>query len=208
MTPRPDPGARGSSAAMAKKGTGRNQPADESGDETDSQDAVDDEGSQEEESPRASKRGTGKHKAASGRSGALKKSTGRMKAVASPKLSGHELIPVVCSECYEELVYDSGSKSDEVVCPVCEHAAGRPDDATIHHILDKRRTEKRSFMMAFLVWLVGMGGVSSWAVLAQNPAHAADDAMFWGPVGGGYFFLFVVLILAWKHENNRWEVYF
>ncbi|MCO5165944.1 MAG: hypothetical protein M9894_06205 [Planctomycetes bacterium] len=202
--------AKSGKSPAAGKGTGKHRPADESGDETDSHDGMDD-GSQEEEeeeAPRASKRASGARKAASGRSGALKKSTGRMKAVSAPKLSGHELIPVVCSECYEELVYDSGSKADEIVCPVCEHAAGRPDDATIHHIMDKRRTEKRSFTVAFMAWFLGMLGVASWAVLAQNPIHAADDAMFWGPFGGGFFALFVVFILAWKHENNRWEVYF
>lgn len=203
--------AKSGKSPAAGRGTGKHRPpVDESGDETASHDGSSDDSQEEEESPRASKRGTGKHKAAaSGRaSGSLKKSTGRVKAVAAPKLSGHELIPVVCSECYEELVYDSGSKAEEIVCPVCEHSAGKPDQATLHHISDKRRTEKKNFVVAFALWLIGVLGMSSWAVLAQSPVNAADDAMFWGPVGVGGLCLFVVLFLGWKYENNRWEVYF
>lgn len=202
--------AKSGKSPAAGRGTGKHRPpVDESGDETASQDATDDSQEPEEESPKASKRGTGKHKAASGRtSGSFKKSTGRMKAVSAPKLSGHELIPVICSECYEELVYDSGSKSEEIVCPVCEHSAGKPDQATLHHISDKRRTEKKNFVLAFTLWLLGAGGMGSWAILAQNPANAADDGMFWGPFGVGMLGFLVVLILGVKYENNRWEVYF
>lgn len=198
-----------SGKSPAGRGTGKHRPpVDESGDETGSQDATDD--SQEEEAPRASRRGTGKHKvAASGRaSGAMKKSTGRVKAVAAPRLSGHELIPVVCSECYEELVYDSGSKAEEIVCPVCEHSAGKPDQATLHHISDKRRMEKKNFVLAFSFWLIGILGVGSWTVLAQSPVNAADDAMFWGPIGVGGLCLFIVMFLGAKYEGSRWEVYF
>lgn len=69
-------------------------------------------------------------------------------------------------------------------------------------------TEKKNFVVAFALWLIGVLGMSSWAVLAQSPVNAADDAMFWGPVGVGGLCLFVVLFLGWKYENNRWEVYF
>jgi hypothetical protein len=155
-----------------------------------------------------SKKATGKQKAVSGKSASLKKSTGKMKAVAAPKLSGHEMVPVVCSECYEELVYDSGSTATEIVCPVCEHSAGKPDDATLHHIFDKRRTEKKNFMLLFVLSLVGAVSGASWVVLAQNPLHAADNGMFWGPAGLGLVMFLVVFVLIHKYESNRWETYF
>lgn len=200
--------AKSGKSPAAGRGTGKHRAAaEDSADEMGSEDAT--ESHEEEEAPRASKRGTGKFKAASGRtSGSFKKTTGRVKAVSPPKTSGHELIPVVCSECYEELVYDSGSKAEEIVCPVCEHSAGKPDQATLHHISDKRRTEKKNFVLAFVVWLFGVAGLGGWSVLAQNPVNAADDGMFWGPFGVGMLSFLVVMILAWKYENNRWEVYF
>lgn len=194
---------------MAKSGKQKAEDSgEESGDETASQEASASGESEEQEAPKAaSKRGTGKFKSASGKSAPLKKSTGRMKSVA-PKLSGHELIPVVCSECYEELVYDSGSQATEIVCPVCEHSAGKPDDATLHHISDKRRTEGKNFMVAFVVWALGAGGWGAWAVLAQNPANAAEGGLFWGPVGLGILGFLTAMIFIWKYETSRWETYF
>ena len=201
---------------MAKT-TGKNKPADdsgeESGDETASQEASasgEDSGdaSEEKEAPKAaSKRGTGKFKTASGKAAGLKKSTGRMKSV-GPRLSGHEVVPVVCSECYEELAYDSGSTATEIVCPVCEHSAGKPDDATLHHIADKRRTESKNFMVAFVTWGIGALGWGSWAVLAQNPSNAAEGGLFWGPVGIGILAFMTAMVFIWKYETSRWETYF
>lgn len=200
---------------MAK--SGKNKPAedsDESEDATASHEA--DEGSQEEApagDSKKAKKATGKQKAVSGKSasvsqkGAKGKSTGRMKAVA-PRPSGNEMVPVVCSECYEELMYDTGSAAEEIVCPVCEHSAGKPDDATLHHISDKRRTEKKNFMLVFTLWLVGAVSLAGWVVLAQNPINAADDGMFYGPFGLGAMMFLVTMILCFKYENSRWETYF
>jgi hypothetical protein len=210
--------------AKAGKGTGKHKAADsgdDSGDDTASQEASasgseesSGEPEPEEESPKGSKRGTGKFKtasgkfkSASGKAAGLKKSTGRMKSV-GPKLSGHELVPVVCSECYEELTYDSGSTATEIVCPVCEHSAGKPDDATLHHIADKRRTESKNFKVAFLMFAAGGAGWLSWAVLAQNPANAADSGLFWGPAGLGILAFLTAFIFIWKYETSRWETYF
>lgn len=202
--------AKSGKSPSAGKGTGKHKPADDSAE--DSQDASgeasgEDSGEPEEESPKASKRGSGKHKVSGKTSGSFKKSTGRMKSVA-PKLSGHELIPVMCSECYEELTYDTGSAATEIVCPVCEHSAGKPQDADLHHIADKRRSEKKSFLTVFIIWLIGAIGWGAWAVLAQSPVHAADNAMFWGPAGVGILAFMIVMILVFKYENNRWETYF
>jgi hypothetical protein len=199
---------------MAK--SGKNKPAEES-DEQDATESHDggggaDEGSQEEEAPKA-KKATGKQKAVSGKAasvsqkGAKGKSTGRMKSV-GPRPSGHEMVPVVCSECYEELVYDSGSAATEIVCPVCEHSAGKPDDATLHHISDKRRTEKKNFTLVFMMWFVGAVSLAGWVSLAQSPINAADDAMFYGPFGLGILMFLVTMILTFKYENSRWETYF
>jgi hypothetical protein len=201
--------AKSGKSPSAGKGTGKHKPADDSAE--DSQDASGEASGEEsgetEESPKSSKRASGKHKISGKTSGSFKKSTGRMKSVA-PKLSGHELIPVMCSECYEELTYDTGSAATEIVCPVCEHSAGKPQDADLHHIADKRRSEKKSFMMVFIIWLVGAIGWGAWIVLAQNPVHAADNGIFWGPLAIGLLAFLIVMIMVFKYENNRWETYF
>jgi hypothetical protein len=203
--------AKSGKSPAAGKGTGKHkraaESAEDSQDETGSQEASGDDSEEAEPSPKSSKRASGKQKVSGKTSGSFKKSTGRMKSV-GPKLSGHELIPVVCSECYEELTYDTGSTATEIVCPVCEHSAGKPQDADLHHIADKRRGEKKSFITVFAIWFVGALGWGSWAVLAQNPVHAADNGMFWGPAGVGILAFLIVMILVFKYENNRWETYF
>lgn len=150
-------------------------------------------------------KGTGRHKSQSAAKG---KSTGSMKAVRPAPRAGHEFVPVVCSQCWEELVYDTGSGADAIVCPICEHAAGKPDDATLHHIADKRGQEKRSFMLAFVFGMVAVVSYWAWVFLMANPANAADDGTFYGPLGVAGLCTLLLLIFGAKHEGQRWEVYF
>lgn len=156
-------------------------------------------------------KGTGKHKAA-GKSGELKKSTGKMKAVsgkvATPKLSGQALVPVVCSDCYEDLVLDSGATAKELVCPICEHAAGAPNDAAIHDAVGRKAAEKKNFMIAFIVFMIGALSMFSWVLISRDPANAKNDGLWMGPVVVTILCFIATIPLAWKYEKNRVETYF
>src|SRR5690606_8404551 len=67
------------------------------------------------------KKKTGRSSAVTKAAASGRRSTGGRKAVAAgPRPSGHELVPVVCSECFEELCFDTGVKTDSLTCPICE----------------------------------------------------------------------------------------
>ncbi len=141
-------------------------------------------------------------RAASGR-----RSTGRTKAVsAGPRPSGHELVPVVCSECFEELCFDTGVKTDSLTCPVCEHTASRPDDALLHRISGHRRTERTNFMICLVVLLAGALGFARWGQVIGNAA--VESGAFWSGAGLGLVAALALMGLIVKYEGNRWEVYF
>lgn len=150
------------------------------------------------------RKGTGKHKKATGRS----KSISARNAPVKHRPSGHELIPVVCSECFEEFSFDTGVRSDSLTCPVCEHSASRPDDGTLHRISGLRKSEGTNFMITFILAVVGLSAFGSFAVVQSNPANAMDDAMFWGPIGVGALCAFILMGFIVKYEGNRWETYF
>jgi hypothetical protein len=149
------------------------------------------------------KRSTGKAKSVSGRSG---RRSGAHRSV--PKPTGHELIPVICSECFEDFAFDTGVKTDTLTCPVCEHTAQRPSDADLHHNSAKRRREKTNFMITLILTLVGGGSYGLWALLMTNPANADDGAMFWGPMGVAILSVLVLMGFIFKYEGDRWEAYF
>ena len=96
-----------------------------------------------------------------------RRSTGRARAV-SRKATGHELVPVICSECFEEFCFDTGVDSDSLTCPICEHSAARPDDGTLHRISSLRKAEKTNFAIAFLLTSLASGAFVAWAVLMKN----------------------------------------
>ena len=133
-------------------------------------------------SGRASGRGSGKFKRSTGRAKSVSgRRSGKHRSV--PRPSGHELVPVTCSECFEEFSFDTGVKTDSLVCPVCEHSADRPSDADLHKVSTNRKSERTNFMIA-----MGLGGVSgisysAWAVLMENPANALEGGLFFGPIG-------------------------
>lgn len=145
--------------------------------------------------------------------GKFKKSTGRMSSVskrrpARPRGGGHELVPVICSECFEEFSFDTGVKSDTLTCPVCEHSASRPDDGTLHRISSLRKSEGTNFLITFVLTTVGFLAFGAWALVQINPANALDDAMFWGPLGVAGLCALVLMGFIVKYEGNRWETYF
>lgn len=117
-------------------------------------------------------------------------------------------MPVICSECHEDLLYDSSVNSDGIVCPICEHSAMKPDAAQLHHIAEKRRQEKSAFTITAVLTGVALASFAAWAVLMKNPANSLDDGMFYGPLGVSGLSALVLLIFIFKYEGNRWEVYF
>jgi hypothetical protein len=154
-----------------------------------------------------------------GISARTKKATGKQRAVpatgarAIPRRSGggHDLVPVICSECYEELVFDSGVFSDVLTCPICEHQAARPDDAQLAIIAQNRSDEKKNFMIGLILCLVSVGAFGVWIWVLRNPHNNSQEnnAAFYGPM--------VISLLTYigclaftlsKYESARHDVYF
>lgn len=146
---------------------------------------------------------SGRAKSARGR-----KTTGRARAVRRKSGGGHELIPVICSECFEDFSFDTSVKSDTLTCPVCEHSAARPDDGTLHRIHSLRKAEQTNYLITMVLTIVGSLAFAIWGVVQTNPANAADDAMFWGPIGVAGLAALVLMGFVVKYEGNRWEMYF
>lgn len=149
-------------------------------------------------------RSTGRHPSAR-----RKSATGRRPRVAAkPRGRGDQLIPVICSECHDDFLFDTSVNCDEIVCPICEHSASKPDGARLHHIAEKRRQEKSAFTISAILSGLAAASFMAWAVLMKNPANAADDAMFWGPLGVAGLSTLILFIFIFKYEGNRWETYF
>jgi hypothetical protein len=129
-------------------------------------------------------------------------------ATARPRGRGHELIPVICSECYEDFIFDSGVATKNLTCPVCEHQAARPDDALLHKINELRSAEKKALTLSLGLVALGLCLMLAWALLSRNP-HNHDGVAFWGPLGVGLLGLLAGggLGLA-KYEGARHETYF
>ena len=158
------------------------------------------------------KKGTGKFKrsgSASARSAKSGRSTGANKSVRSKAPSGHALIEVVCSECFTELAFDTGVRTDSLECPICGHASDRPDDGTLNRISGLRKAERSNATIALFLTVLSVVGVAAWAVLQTNPINSDDAGMFWGPLGLAMLSAFLLMIFAGaKYEGNRWETYF
>ncbi|MGE0710953.1 MAG: hypothetical protein AB7N76_28255 [Planctomycetota bacterium] len=146
-----------------------------------------------------SKKATGKHK----------RSTGKHSSVrATPKPSGHELLNVVCSECFGEFAFDTGVRSDTLECPICGHVSNRPDDGTLHKVSSLSKAEKTNFMITFILAVVSVGGFAAWAVIQRNPLNSDDNGLYWGPLGTAGLAALILMFLIPKYEKNRWETYF
>src|SRR5262245_50978140 len=131
----------------------------------------------------ANKSVSAQNKSVAAKSAAQKKATGKVKAVGGARSSGAPLVPVICSECHEDFMFDTGARSEEITCPICEHAAGKPDDAALHKIATQRSAEKTNFWLAFGLMLGAGIFYLVWICLMGNPANANDDGAFWGPLG-------------------------
>ena len=160
------------------------------------------------------KKKSGKASAVTGRksgTGKFKRSTGKMAAVSkrsAPVSSGHELVPVICSACFEDFAFDTGVRTDALVCPVCEHSAARPDDATLHRISTLRKEERTSFMITLMLTLIATGSFGAWGAMVGDPANAAKSELFWGPLGVAGLCVLALFVFTFKYEGNRWETYF
>jgi hypothetical protein len=193
-------GTASESGAASESGSASEAPA-ESDDDT------------EAAEPKKSAAASGKGKKTSGRAPSQKAApkTSARAAPPRPRGSGHELVPVICSECYEELVFDSGVSSDVLTCPVCEHQAARPDDAQLAIIASHRSSEKTNFMISLILCLVSLGAFFFWINALRNPHTNANEnnALFYGPsVIAGLCYLGCLIFTLAKYEGNRHEVYF
>lgn len=190
--------------------SGSQSEASESGASSKDETAADSESGETEETPK--KKGaaaSGKTKKATGKHSAVKATQARP----APRRSGggHELVPVICSECYEELVFDSGVPSDVLTCPICEHQAARPDDAQLAVIAEKRKQESTNFMIGLVLCTVSVIAFGVWIWLLRNPHTNANEngGAFYGPMAVSL--LSYVGCLAFtlsKYESARHDVYF
>jgi hypothetical protein len=187
-------------AKSAKNKAAEEEPAEGSGDDTEAVAADEDEGGKKKSGSirksQATKRSTGKMKAVSGKHA----------SVSAPKLSGAKLVPVVCSECHEELMYDTGAQGD-LVCPICEHSANRPADAALHDMSGQLGSEKNLARIGVILFLLSTGLVTAWAVTSQNPANLQGN-MFWGLMGTAIVCWLGLAAVSWKYESSRHECYF
>ncbi len=213
-----DSGASGDMAASedtgsAPVGSGSEAASGESGDATgevsESSEAPASESSEETEEQPKKKGATGRSKRVTGKQSAIKSTSAR--SVSAPRGSGHELVPVICSECYEELVFDSGVASPVLTCPICEHQAARPDDAQLAVIAEKRKQESTNFKLGLSLCVVSVVAFGVWIWLLRNPHTNANDngPAFYGPVAVSLLaYLGCLGFTLGKYEGARHDVYF
>ncbi len=155
----------------------------------------------------AGKKAAGKS-SASKKSRASKKAPAKKTAPARPAPTGSSC-QFVCSECYSEFMLPASFSEDTLSCPECLHVGKRPDDDFIKTVLLHKSKEKGSLMMAMVAALLFIV-VTAYLIYQISP-YAGDSEPAIPTVGllgiSGVLFL-AVLGLAWKHESNRWEVYF
>lgn len=124
----------------------------------------------------------------------------------------HESLTVHCSGCYEPFIFNSGLEGEELVCPVCEHMCDRPDDGQLSRVFDVQAAEKKGFRICLATLGVSLTSFASWvgvsdsAYYLQNPD--SQDMLFYGPMGLFIISSFALVVLAWKYEKNRWDIYF
>jgi len=192
---------------MAKKKTGRRRATGSFEDASDSQSGFSPRSGGWKRAEAEQKKATGKSKKVSGRMKSGRRSTGKVRAVRA-RPAGHMLIPVVCSECFEDLAFDTSVATESLTCPICEHSSARPDDGTLNRIHSLRASERTNFMIAFIIAVVSVVSFLGWAALMLNPANQHDNGLFWGPLGLSLLCALVLMVFTFKYEGNRWEVYF
>ena len=152
---------------------------------------------------------TGRSKRVTGKTSAVKSTSTR--AAMAPRGSGHELVPVICSECYEELVFDSGVASPVLTCPICEHQAARPDDAQLAVIAEKRKQESTNFKLGLFLCVVSVVAFGVWIWVLRNPHTNANEngPAFYGPMAVSLLaYLGCLGFTLGKYESARHDVYF
>jgi cobalamin biosynthesis Mg chelatase CobN len=168
------------------------------------------ESSEETEEQPKKKGATGRSKRVTGKTSAVKSTSARA-TVSAPRGSGHELVPVICSECYEELVFDSGVPSPVLTCPICEHQAARPDDAQLAVIAEKRKQESTNFKLGLILCVVSVVAFGVWIWLLRNPHTNANEngPAFYGPMAVSLLaYLGCLGFTLGKYEGARHDVYF
>jgi hypothetical protein len=171
--------------------------------------ASDESSSPPEEAPKKKGGVSARGKKATGKHAAVKPSA--RAAAPRPRGSGHELVPVICSECYEELVFDSGVRSDVLTCPICEHQAARPDDAQLAVIAEKRKQESTNFLIGLVLCIVSVLAFFLWIWMLRNPHTNANEngGAFYGPMAISLLtYIGCLAFTLGKYEGARHDVYF
>jgi hypothetical protein len=130
--------------------------------------------------------------------------------VSPPRSSGggHETIRITCSECYEEFAFHSGVPGDEIMCPVCEHTAQRPDDGQLHRVADLARKERSRALLTVLLLVAHLGAFAVWLFgFSENPTLSAESIVY-APIGVCVLSFLALVVLGWQYESNRHEAYF
>ena len=115
----------------------------------------------------------------------------------------------VCSECYAEFMLPGSFSQDALTCPECLHVGKRPDEDFLRTVLIHKGQERN---ILTLTSAAGGGFVLAALLLIWQAApHAHGSAeliptsiLRWG-VG---ILLLALLVLVYRFEKSRWEVYF
>ena len=130
-----------------------------------------------------------------------------------PKGPRGKTLTFVCSECYTEISVSAQLSEDRVTCPDCLHVGKKPDDNFLHQVSMAKGREKSSVVLTTFIALLM---IASFAMLAYvrsawgAPEYSTEDLQTWtvGTASAGGVFTILFMILLWKSEGNRWEVYF
>ncbi len=142
---------------------------------------------------------------------AAKQATTKKKRVSSvrPVRGG---IQFICSECYEEFRLPATYSRDTVTCPECMHVGKRPNEDFLREVNAHKSGEKGTFVGALFFGELMLVAALVFMWLNTQYSQGMDATrrpMFAMIVGGAAAFLAIVLlVITWKYENNRWEIYF
>lgn len=119
-----------------------------------------------------------------------------------------DMVPVVCSECYFEIMYSPGSEGIE--CPACGHACDTPDEAQIHRIRGHLSSAKTSAIVSIALLIVAIGASFFLFNAMLDPSVNADSepAVVYGGMAGAILGGLGAIVMGWKHGNSYYDAYF
>jgi len=135
------------------------------------------------------------------------------KISAPPKAPRGSVLTFVCSECYTEIDVAADYSDERVTCPDCLHVGKKPDGNFLRTVSLHKSGERKSLVLTVLVGLL-MALSFIMLVYVRSayaiPGFEKDDVQTWTNVllGVGGLFTIIFMVLLWRFEGNRWEVYF